>query len=211
MRRSDSGVRYTMAMLRARVIWFPATTCLALVALAPPATAGRLVAKALPVECVAKQGDAKKIKGSEVDLVKASVSPSPVVDPNSQTLTDGGLPPSAGRGLRFRWEIADYLDSDSHAVFRMTLSGKGGVRYVVAWDDTKKFGRTLVSDAKGKHLRDTQLGGGGLDMAQIQIDVPIKELKKLRGEVRWIADVTVRGRVSDRCSNGASFATPPNT
>lgn len=178
------------------------------VALAPPASAGRLAAASLPVTCTTKKADAKTINGTEVDLLTTGVARSPVQDPSSQQLTADGLPPEVGPGLRFSWEIADYVDSRNPPTFRTTLSGSGGVRYVVAWQDTKKFANILVSNAKGTHLRKAPNASGGLDTRTIQIDIPTKSMPKLRGTVQWKSDVTLRGKVSDQCKGGSSFTMP---
>gem|GEM_PF-5850160 len=163
-------------------------------------------ASKLPVSCVDKKGDAKAVRGAVVDLTGATVAASPKADPKSVSFS--GLPADAGPGLRFTWRLSDYLDSNAKAVFRVTLLGAGGVRYVVAWDHTTKFGSTLVSDAKGRNFREASPGGGGLDMQKVEVDVPTKLMPKLRGSVSWTADVTVHGKVSDTCRNDSALSLP---
>jgi hypothetical protein len=167
-------------------------------------SAAAATSQGLSASCADKHGDAKTIHGSQIDLTSARVSSSPVATGTSLN----GLPKSVGPGLRFSWTMADYLDSNAKALFRVTMRGSGRTRYVVEWDDTKKYGSTLVSDAAGQHLRNAVESGGGLDMQQVEVDVPLKMFSKLRGSVTWDADASVRGKMSDTCARGPAFTAP---
>lgn len=45
-------------------------------------------------------------------------------------------------------------------------------------------------------------------MQKVEVDIPVKLLSKLRGSVTWVADVSVRGNMSDTCTRGRAFTAP---